>query len=93
MPYRDECLQRIEAARVRMDDALRNSPNALVLHETWHLIRDELSKESPPDCDLVWLANRLHDLQLHVYNSPEWQRSLEGSIGLFAQPHLARRPT
>lgn len=79
MSYREECLQRIEAARARMDDALRNAPNAAVLHGTWHLIRDELAKETPPDGDRVWLADRLHDLQVHIYNSREWQRTLDGS--------------
>ena len=79
MCNRDECLQRIKAATARMDDALRNAPNAVVLHGTWHLIRDELAKEAAPDGDRVWLADRLHDLQVHIYNSREWQRSLEGS--------------
>ena len=92
MSYRDECLQRIEAARARMDYALRNSPNALVLHETWHLIRDELIKESPPDCDRVWLADRLHDLQVHVYNSPQWRRSLEGSSQSYRKGAALWRP-
>ena len=79
MGYRDECLQRIAAARIRIDDALRTEANAAVLLETWHLILDELKHEEPSEADRLWLADRIDDLRVHVHNSPRWRQVLERS--------------
>jgi hypothetical protein len=84
--YRDECLVRLDVARARMDDALLRAPDATALHDAWHEVLRELMQERPPEQDQTWLADRLLDLKLHVYNSPRWRQSLE-SVEAVMQSH------
>jgi hypothetical protein len=58
---------------------IRSSPDATTLHEAWHDVWNDLEKEKDlvPEVDRRWLLGHLSDLQLHVYNSPQWRQSLE----------------
>ncbi|MFC5576429.1 hypothetical protein ACFPOA_00200 [Lysobacter niabensis] len=83
-------MARIEAARASMDDALRNSADGAVLHEAWRTLLQELIREQPPECDRAWMNDRLFDLQLHVFNSPQWRKLIEAAE--MAQPRGAGAP-
>ena len=82
-------MARIDVARARMDDALRNPADAAVLREAWRAVLRELIGEQPPACDRAWMNDRLFDLQLHVYNSPQWRKLIE--VAETAEPNLLDR--
>jgi hypothetical protein len=60
-----------------MDDALRTLRDGAALRGTWHAVLQELTRDPPPESDREWMNDRLYDLQLHVYNSPQWRRHVE----------------
>ena len=76
MGYRDQLLQRIAVAQARMDEALQTSPDAATLLQTWQAICVELEQGASPEADRTWLADRLDDLRVHVFNSARWQELL-----------------
>lgn len=90
MGYRDQYLQRIALAKARMDEALQTSTDAAQLLQTWQAICAELEQDvAPAEVDRTWLADRLHDLQTHVFNSARWQELL----GQTESGHPARPST
>lgn len=77
MGYRDQCLQRLEAARSEMDRALASATNGAVLLQQWQQTIAGLEAEVPPEDDRMWLADRLDDLRVYVHNSPRWQELMD----------------